>query len=235
MNIILFVTLLTAHLIGDFLLQTDSLCEKKRTKKIKCTFLYIHAIIIAILAFVVGNSWAFWPWALLIGGSHLLIDLLKCYKKRHTLLWFIVDQLLHLAVIIVVSSFAEGDWCSYSFLSEDMIMKLSAFLCAALICTKPTNILIKLILEKYDIFISKSSSKEMKNAGALIGSLERLLSLILIIMGQFEAVGFIIAAKSILRFRDYERAKTEYVLAGTLLSFGVALVCGVTIKLLFSL
>lgn len=235
MNTLLFANLLAAHLLGDFLFQTDTLCEKKKSGKAKSKFLYIHAFIIAILAFVAGNSWNFWPWALLIGISHLLMDLLKCYQKDHTLLWFTIDQLFHLAVIIVVSYFAAENWQPYHFLSEDMGLRLPVFLCAALICIKPANILIKLILEKYDISIPKSSGKEMKNAGALIGSLERLLSLVLIIMGQFEAVGFIIAAKSILRFRDYERAKTEYVLAGTLLSFGIALVCGVAIKLIFKI
>lgn len=235
MNALLFTNLLATHLLGDFLFQTDSLCERKRTRKAKSKFLYIHALIITTLAFAVGNSWSFWPWALLIGVFHLLMDLLKCYQKGHTLLWFTIDQLFHMAVIIIVSYFAGESWQPYHFLPDDMVMKLPVFLCATLICTKPANIVIKLILERYNIFIPKSNGKEMKNAGALIGSLERLLSLLLIIMGQFEAVGFIIAAKSILRFRDYERAKTEYVLAGTLLSFGIALACGVVIKLLFDL
>ena len=37
-----------------------------------------------------------------------------------------------------------------------------------------------------------------------------------------EAVGFLIAAKSILRYKDTDNLKTEYVLIGTLLSFGTA-------------
>ena len=47
-----------------------------------------------------------------------------------------------------------------------------------------------------------------------------------VVIGQYEAIGFIIAAKSILRFKDTDTAKTEYVLAGTFLSFGIALLCG---------
>jgi hypothetical protein len=46
--------------------------------------------------------------------------------------------------------------------------------------------------------------------------------------GHFEAIGFLIAAKSIFRFGDLKEAKdlkmTEYVLIGTLLSFGIATV-----------
>jgi hypothetical protein len=46
-------------------------------------------------------------------------------------------------------------------------------------------------------------------------------------INQYEAIGFIVAAKSLLRFKDTDTAKTEYVLAGTFLSFGIAIICGV--------
>ena len=72
----------------------------------------------------------------------------------------------------------------------------------------------------------KTVGENIKNAGALIGNLERILTIIFVIIGQYEAIGFIIAAKSILRFKDTDTAKTEYVLAGTFLSFGIALLCG---------
>jgi hypothetical protein len=48
-----------------------------------------------------------------------------------------------------------------------------------------------------------------------------------ILINQFEAVGFLIAAKSILRFRKDSVYKTEYVLIGTLLSFGIAVAFGI--------
>ena len=60
--------------------------------------------------------------------------------------------------------------------------------------------------------------------------MERILTLTFVMTGQYEAVGFIIAAKSLLRFKDTDTAKTEYVLAGTLLSFGVATICGLVVN-----
>lgn len=74
------------------------------------------------------------------------------------------------------------------------------------------------------------SGSQAREAGALIGSLERLLTLCFVLLGEFEVIGFIIAAKSILRFKDNERPKTEYVLAGTLLSFGIAILMGILLK-----
>ena len=51
---------------------------------------------------------------------------------------------------------------------------------------------------------------------------------------NFEAIGFLLAAKSIFRFGDLKEAKdrklTEYVLIGTLLSFGIALLTGILVK-----
>lgn len=45
-----------------------------------------------------------------------------------------------------------------------------------------------------------------------------------------ESIGFIIAAKFLLRFKDTDTAKTEYVLAETLLSFCIATLCGLIAK-----
>lgn len=59
-----------------------------------------------------------------------------------------------------------------------------------------------------------------------------MLTLLFVLIGQFEAIGFIVAAKSLLRFKDTDTAKTEYVLAGTFLSFGIAVACGLAVKYL---
>ena len=48
------------------------------------------------------------------------------------------------------------------------------------------------------------------------------------------ALGLLIAAKSIIRFGDKETAKTEYVLAGTLLSILIAVLAGMMVMLLLS-
>ena len=101
---------------------------------------------------------------------------------------------------------------------------------AVLLCMKPANILIKLILEKYQVGESESCDN-IKNAGALIGNLERILTIVFVLLGQFEAIGFIVAAKSILRFKDTDTAKTEYVLAGTFLSFWIVILCGLMVRI----
>jgi len=60
--------------------------------------------------------------------------------------------------------------------------------------------------------------------------LERLFVFGFILMQQWAAIGLLIAAKSVFRFGDLNKGKnrklTEYVLIGTLLSFGLAILSG---------
>ena len=80
---------------------------------------------------------------------------------------------------------------------------------------------------------------EDRNAGAVdiargraIGFLERALALTLVLVGEFGALGLIVAAKSLARFKALEdREFAEYFLIGTLASFILALGVGVAVRL----
>ena len=60
--------------------------------------------------------------------------------------------------------------------------------------------------------------------------LESLLVFVFIISNHWKAVGFLITAKSVFRFGDLKEPKyrmlTEYILIGTLISFGIAIAVG---------
>ena len=232
MNNTLFLSLVMAHIIGDFYLQTDKCCKQKETRKFKSWFLYVHAIILGLLSWIMVPSCNFGLWALLIAVSHFAIDAVKIHCPKG--LWsFAIDQLLHLGILITISNIYEPA----KELPLRMIdcsgsgpFSIPLLILAILLCMKPANILIKLILEKYQVGESESCDN-IKNAGALIGNLERILTIVFVLLGQFEAIGFIVAAKSILRFKDTDTAKTEYVLAGTFLSFGIAILCGLMARI----
>jgi hypothetical protein len=69
--------------------------------------------------------------------------------------------------------------------------------------------------------------------GRAVGSLERALTLTLVLLGEYAAVGWIIAAKSLARFKQLEdREFAEYFLVGTLASFLLALLAGLGIRFL---
>ena len=225
MNSTLFLSLVLAHIIGDFYLQTDECCKQKETRRFKSWFLYVHAIIIGLLSWIIVPSCNFGLWALLIAVSHFAIDAVKIHCPKG--LWsFFIDQLLHLGILITIPNIYEpAKELPLQMIDFSGSFSMLLLILAILLCMKPANILIKLVLEKYQVGESESCNN-IKNAGALIGNLERILTIVFVLLGQFEAIGFIVAAKSILRFKDTDTAKTEYELAGTFLSFGIAILCG---------
>ena len=109
---------------------------------------------------------------------------------------------------------------------------------AIVFLTVPSSIFIKTIISIWTpitIDHSKIQTESLVNAGKYIGILERLLVFVFILVNHWEGVGFMIAAKSVFRFSDLAEAKqrklTEYVLIGTLLSFGIAVLVGILIKI----
>jgi hypothetical protein len=78
----------------------------------------------------------------------------------------------------------------------------------------------------------------LKDAGKYIGMLERLLILTFVFLNQFSAIGFLVAAKSILRFGDIKegsnRKGAEYILIGTMISFAAAIFTGIVAKWLLN-
>lgn len=78
--------------------------------------------------------------------------------------------------------------------------------------------------------INAAAQDSLQKAGTYIGMLERLLIWLFILVGRWEGVGFLLAAKSVFRFGDLkesnDRKLTEYILIGTLLSFTWAILIG---------
>ena len=219
----LIIKLILAHLIGDFLLQPQKWVNHKETHKHKSKFLYWHILIhLAALLLVLQFNFEYWLGILVIIISHYIIDIIKLHLKSKTnpRLLFGLDQLAHIIVILLIVKIYEP----YEFSTDTLFdAKTLLFLTSLLCITKVSSIIMKTIISKWDL---KEYTEEasLENAGAYIGILERLFVFMFIITNHWEGVGFLIAAKSVFRFGDLSKAKdrklTEYILIGTLLSFG---------------
>lgn len=73
----LFIKLLLAHLLGDFVLQPTSWVEEKERKRYKSPKLYLHALIHFGLILLVTMDPQYLLPAVVITLSHLLIDAAK--------------------------------------------------------------------------------------------------------------------------------------------------------------
>ncbi|MDQ0257758.1 hypothetical protein J2S74_005220 [Evansella vedderi] len=114
-----FLSLILAHLIGDFYLQTDKMVKnKKRYLKIHLLHQFVIGFIALIIVFVISGERHFWFYvvipAILFVFFHWIIDLGKI--KGQAILeekfgegssWegalFVIDQVLHLVSIVLIS------------------------------------------------------------------------------------------------------------------------------------
>lgn len=229
----LLILQIIAHLLSDFVLQPQRWCDKK-DKKVFTPHLFYHSAIVLVSSYILSFDFGFWKAAIVLTVIHFLIDAVKSIIIQKTKIksLFFIDQLLHLITIVGVVLLYDSIF-GVHFLFE-METKILIVIAGFLFCAKPANIVIKFLLQAFAIIISvdendNNEEKSLPNAGKLIGIAERFLALALILLGQYEAVGLVIAAKSILRFNATQ--KSEYVLVGTLLSFAIAVFTGITINL----
>ena len=233
--ILFAIKLILAHLLGDFLLQPVRWVAGKEVKKIRSKYLYYHiGIHLACLLLLLQFQMKYWVGILLIALSHYIIDLLKLYlQKPGNKRWmFFADQVAHLLLLAVVVNIYFPFHIKYDLLFSVPVL---LFVCFIVFITNVTGVIMQVIISRWRLSnwlpTEQPENEGLQKAGMYIGILERLFVFGFIIMHHWEGVGFLIAAKSIFRFGDLTKAKdrklTEYILIGTLLSFGIAITCGV--------
>lgn len=234
MNYTMFANLLTAHFLADFPLQKDSWIKSKKDRKLCGMGMWLHVLVVLACTLLAFGKIECWWLAIAISLSHLLIDFAKVAFTRSGPRAFALDQVLHIVVLMFVSRYASHwvDWNQWSFVPEGKELLYPALVCAYVFCLSPANYIIREVV-KYchvetcsaaDVTVKTDNADKIKRSGMLIGSMERFLVLTFILVGNYEAAGLTVAAKSLLRFNDDEGPRTEYVLVGTLLSISVAVV-----------
>jgi hypothetical protein len=232
---ILLLKLLLAHVLGDFVFQTRHWVNQKVKKSYRSRFLYFHvAIHFGLLALFLGlNIYYAWGIAIIV-ISHFCIDLLKIYltKKVKAVALFIADQAAHLLVLLGVAWYYKGSTIKIDLLLGEKTLSLSLALIAL---TFVSAVVMQVIMSQWQ-FKEDKENESLPKAGFYIGVLERLFVFGFIVLNQWQAIGLLITAKSVFRFGDLSKAKdrklTEYVLIGTLLSFGLATAIGLAYKAL---
>jgi hypothetical protein len=227
----IFLRLAIAHCIGDFVLQPSSWITERRARHWRSPRLYAHGVVHGALALVALGGAMRWREALVIAVAHVVVDVLKSYRDGHgrSARWFVLDQALHLAVIAVIAASLGGIQIG-EFIQRHASNPASlAVVAAVLVVTRPASFLIATFTSRWDGELL-GRKDNLSGAGKWIGLLERLLIVLFVVSDHFDAVGFLLAAKSVFRFGDLtnkdERKRTEYVLIGTLLSFAVAIAVG---------
>lgn len=231
---LLLISLLLAHVLGDFMLQPKAWIRDKQLHKFRSLSLYKHISVHAallVLAFRFDPTYLFS--AILILLSHALIDIGKSYfeGKASPLFLFLFDQTAHVLAILLALSihFPLSEW-AFPPMEPGRVV---GFLLALLIVSQVSAVLMSKVMNSWQLE-EDDKRDSLDRAGWYIGILERCFVFVFILLDQWSAIGLLIAAKSVFRFGDLTKAKdrklTEYMLIGTLLSFGLAMLTGLAFQ-----
>lgn len=237
------LALLFAHVLADFVFQSRAMIAAKRRGP-------VFALHIAIVAVTAGTclgaaSSAGWAALALVALSHAALDATKTFivpaawverAPFRPLQVFALDQLGHLVFItlaggLYTSAFSGGAWPQ--LLDETGLGWLLAGFCVVAgfwVAVRVGDFMLAMFMGGFRSLwgppaTDPDDDPDLPRAGAWIGWLERTLVFLFVLLGQFNAIGFVITAKSILRFQYARQPRNgEIVIIGTLASFGWAIV-----------
>ncbi len=231
----ILLKLLIAHLLADFIFQTNSIVKGKK-KGLKSRFFYVHIAIVGLLTYVMLADWTNWWAPIFIMALHALIDLLKIRINQDGTWIYLADQMLHIISIILLWILLADNSIGNLFevilettLNNNVLIIVFAYLLVSI----PIGILIGYMTLTWQTELNANKQESLTDAGKWIGITERILVLTFILVNQWAPIGFLLAAKSVFRFGDLkegkEHKKTEYILIGTFLSFTFSIILGIFI------
>jgi len=248
----LLLSLLTAHFVSDFLLQSGFREERKGIYALWHASITGGAVFVCLLLFEKSVHVGLPLPA--IGGTALLIALLHGAQDRAVLLLqartrgklsnlarLLGDQGLHILVLIGAAYVLSASEGAVTASTHNNAVRIDVIFGAILLLALGTGgaaVLIAYLLEPFRRQVEPvddEASGNMAKAGLWIGLCERFLLIVVIASGSevFSSVGLVMAAKSIFRFRELdERSKAEYYLLGSLMSACVAVIVGLGLRVL---
>lgn len=256
----LLVPLLAAHLLADFVFQTDRMAAGKE----RWGPLLGHVTVVAISSWALIGHVGAVQLVVLVSLFHLLIDMAKTALERLTLpdrvadaseltsgFWsrngrptlFLGDQALHMVSLIAAVWVAA----SVPFLSApppdaglwattfgSLYLRFLVLVCGWVVATTGAGYFFAHFLARFETQLEPDQRGGLSKGGYWIGVTERSLIYLFILVGEPTGIGFLAAAKSVFRIGELRDAKdrklAEYILIGTLLSFAAAMVVGLATR-----
>jgi len=180
--------LILAHLLGDYLLQTQRIV---RWKSRSLVGVLAHGGIVTVTTLFCATliDAKFWPYALLIGMTHTVIDVARArylhpVSSNEELLWYLADQAAHLTVIILITTWSgQSLWRASSVYFGELTASrgLLAYVLGYLLLTTPAWVLLRFIVRG---FWGPQEAPQL-NQGEKYGPiLERLLITTSVLLGQ---------------------------------------------------
>ncbi len=235
---LLFFQLYLAHLVADFLLQPDWIARRKTEIRSLSAHAAIH-LVCATAAVNLGLDRRVAVAIVTVALIHTLLDYAKARLSGDGWIAFTADQAAHLLVVALASIWLTASWSGMIDVIRSIVTNPLVYLyaCAYVAVVFGGGYLVQKVTQSF-LATMRSSLTDLKpglpNAGKYIGWVERILILTFILGGYEAAVGFLLAAKALVRYPEIKEDTrghfAEYFLVATLTSVGLALIAGIAVN-----
>lgn len=232
----MIMSMILAHLVGDYILQWDSLAAWK-SQKLAGVLVHCSIVTAVTFIFILPFEGFWWQGALFISACHLFIDLTqlpitqKPKNGVYPLLRFIADQLLHIMVIALAlywgGYFQMGAFWPAALIEMANLPGLMIVLVYTLLAMPAW-----VILEFTGYGLANGSPPNFQRASnKYVTSLERFLITTSVISGQYMLIPVITAPRLYYeRESVVENKETAIYLTKLLGSIALATVMGVGLR-----
>ncbi len=249
----LSICLAAAHVLGNFLLPRGYGGHAKPTIGAVAR----RAILVAGLSYLLCGAWEIWAIPVSVMIFHALIEGTMVRLPLRGAVAFLVGQSVHAATVmgIAVAASLEVPRLFGVSLFGPVYLKVLTLLTGVVLAVFGGGVLIGLAVQPLLAELGAAPNNDaagkggtladgdgaspgphsgLKHGGKYIGWLERVLTFLFVLTGQPAGIGFLITAKSIFRFGEVkepsQRKEAEYILIGSMMSFGVGLLVAYVTK-----
>jgi hypothetical protein len=226
--------MILAHLLGDYVLQTDNLA---RWKSRSVWGIIIHGAVVAFSTWLCSlpftSGW--WPYALGIGVLHTLVDTVRVKirpaEPTTGLFLFVADQAAHALTIaagLAWSGWLEPHSAETAFGTWLQTGHRLPFIISYILLTMPAWVSVHFVVRGMGV---ESTSLPGRPGEKYLGMIERSLIATVVLVGQFLLIPLVVAPRLALDGRNgrVEAEQIGYV-SELLISIGLAIAVGLFLK-----
>lgn len=235
----MIISMFLAHLVGDYVLQWDSLAMWKAREM---RGIMAHCLVVSAVTFVFawpfGANW--WQVALIISLGHFLIDAVQLPitskpspPGMFALLRFTADQVAHIIVILVAliwGGYLSPGSMLVTTLTEMRHQTQLAYVAGYIALAMPAWVFVEFAI--YGLV--KGTPPDFSRAtNKYVGSMERWLIMTCVLLGQFILVPLVAAPRFVFerpRLNNNDVPEVNLYIAKLLASILLAIACGLALR-----
>jgi hypothetical protein len=235
----MIISMFLAHLVGDYVLQWDSLAMWKAKAM---GGIIAHCAVVAAVTFLfawpIGGNW--WVVALAISLGHFVIDAVQLPITQRpprpgmfALARFMADQVAHVVVILgalVWTGHMDVSHMGSMILAEMETRPQLTYLMGYIALAMPAWVMLEFII--YGL-VRGSAPDFSRATNKYVGSMERWLIMTCVLLGQYLLVPLVAAPRFLFekpRPNDQDQPEINLYVAKLLASFLLAIACGLALR-----